>query len=347
MDLIDLEAHFFTRDYVEYLRQRRDPPRMERLKSGGVWEERLWLTQDMYALRTDTLDSLLDFEGERLKTMDGAGVAVQVLTLGGPGCEPFEPSEGREMAEATNNELGKIVQRHPDRFVGFAALAPQDPEGAADELERCVRDLGFKGAKINSHVRGEYLDDEKFWIIFERAERLGVPIYLHPRLPSPRMIGPYADYGYGLAGAALGFAAETQLHTYRLIYSGLFDRYPGLTIILGHMGEGLPYWMFRMDYPWLKPAGGKTALSRRPSEYVLSNFLMTTSGMFHMPAFMCAYLALGAEKIVFATDYPFEKSSQAKGFMDRLPICDRDREKICSGNAAKLLKLYDLHRIVG
>ncbi|MBW2031135.1 MAG: amidohydrolase family protein [Deltaproteobacteria bacterium] len=240
MDLIDLEAHFFTRDYVEYLRQRRDSPRMERVKNGGVWEERLWLTQDMYALRTETLNPLLDFEGERL----------------------------------------------------------------------------------------------------------GVPIYLHPRLPSPRMIGPYADR-YGLAGAALGFAAETQLHSCRLIHSGFFDRYPGITIILGHMGEGLPYWMFRMDSPWLKPAGGKTALSRRPSEYVLSNFLMTTSGMFHMPGFMCAYLALGAEKIVFATDYPFEKSIQAKGFMDWLPICDRDREKICSGNAAKLLKLYDLHRIVG
>ena len=271
--------------------------------------------------------------------MDQAGISIQALTLGGPGCEPFEPSEGVEMAGKSNDELARVIKRHPERFVGFAALAPPDPDRAADELERCVLDLGFRGAKITSHIQGEYLDDEKYWCIFERAERLGVPIYLHPRLPSPSMLKPYAEYGYGMAGAALGFAAETQLHAYRLVYSGLFDKHPGLIIVLGHMGEGLPYWMSRMDYPWFSRSGGRTSLERRPSEYVSSNFVMTTSGMFYMPAFMCAYLALGAEKIVFATDYPFEKGKQAAGFMDRLPICDTDRKKICSENAEKLLKL--------
>ena len=153
------------------------------------------------------------------------------------------------------------------------------------------------------------------------------------------MIGPYADYGYGLAGAALGFAAETQLHAYRLIYSGLFDNFPRLKIMLGHMGEGLPFWMFRMDYPWLSRSGGRTALLRRPSDYVGTNFIMTTSGMFYMPAFMCAYFAVGAANIVFASDYPFEKSKQAAAFMARLPVCKTDREQICHRNAEKLLKL--------
>lgn len=339
MKLIDLEAHFFTEEYVDYLRRRREPPRLERIEVEGQVEERLWLNDELYALRTHTIEPLLDFEKKRLAEMDEAGIAIQVLTLGGPGCEDFEPSEGVEMAGKSNDELATVIKRHPERFVGLAALAPQDPDRADDELERCVSDLGFRGGKINSHVQGEYLDNEKYWSIFERAERLGAPIYLHPRLPSPAMIKPYADYGYGLAGAALGFAAETQLHAYRLIYSGLFDRYPGLIIVLGHMGEGLPYWMSRMDYPWLSRSGGRTPLDRKPSEYVSTNFMMTTSGMFYMPAFMCAYLALGADKIVFASDYPFEKSKHAAGFMDRLPISERDRAKICSGNAEKLLKL--------
>jgi 5-carboxyvanillate decarboxylase len=339
MTLIDFEAHFFTETYVDYLRHRTQAPRLEAVEAGGQKEEKLWLTEDLYAFRTFTLKPLLDFEEMRLSEMDAAGISLQVLTLGGPGCEPFEPSEGVEMARKSNDELAKVIGRHPERFVGLAALAPQDPDKAAEELERCVRDLGFRGAKINSHVQGEYLDNKKYWGIFERAEKLDVPIYLHPRLPSPEMIGPYADYGYGLAGAALGFAAETQLHAYRLIYSGLFDRYPRLKILLGHMGEGLPYWMFRMDYPWLSRSGGRTALLRRPSDYVGTNFIMTTSGMFYMPAFMCAYFALGAANIVFASDYPFEKSKKAAAFMARLPVCETDREQICHQNAEKLLKL--------
>ena len=253
MRLIDLEAHFFTTDYVAYLRQRKASPRLETVEVAGQKEERLWLNEDLYALRTYTLDPLLDFEEVRLAEMDAAGVSMQVLTLGGPGCEPFESSEGVDMARRSNDELAKVIKKHPDRFVGFAA--------------------------------------------------------------------------------------ETQLHAYRLIYSGLFDKYPGLKIMLGHMGEGLPYWMFRMDYPWLSRSGGRTPLSRKPSDYVITNFIMTTSGMFYMPAFMCAYLALGAGNIVFASDYPFEKSTQAAAFMERIPICETDKERVCHGNAEALLKL--------
>lgn len=340
MKLIDFEAHFFTEDYVAYLRQRQAPPRLEAVEVEDQREERLWLTDKLFASRTFTLRPLLDLEEMRLAEMDEAGITIQVLTLAGPGCELFEPSEGVEMARKSNDQLADAIKKYPDRFVGFAALAPQEPDKAADELERCVKKLDFRGAKINSHVRGgEYLDDEKYWGIFERAEQLDVPIYLHPRLPSPAMIKPYADYGYGLAGAALGFAAETSLHAMRLILSGLFDKYPGLRIILGHLGESLPFWLQRIDYPWRRKSGGKVAIAMRPSDYVKNNFFVSTSGMFFMPAFMCAYLALGADNIVFASDHPLEESKQAVQFVETLPISDSDKHKICHASAEKLLNL--------
>lgn len=340
MKLIDFEAHIFTTDYVDYLRSRKDCPRMETVEVDGQKQDRIWLTPQICTSRAKTMVPLLDTAEIRLAEMDRAGITLQVLTLAGPGCELFEPSEAVEVVRKSNDELAEVIKRHPDRFAGMAAIAPQEPDKAADELERCIKELGFRGLKINSHVRGgEYLDDEKYRVIFERAEQLDVPIYIHPRLPSPQMIKPYADYGYGLAGPGLGFAAETQLHAYRLIYSGLFDRYPGLKIVLGHMGEGLPFWMFRMDHPWSSFSDGGVSLGRKPSDYVKDNFVITTSGMFYLPAILCGYLALGADNILFASDYPFEESSHAADFMRGVPICDGDKEKIGYGNAEKLLKL--------
>lgn len=341
MRIIDLEAHVFTRDYVDCLRHRKDYPRIETAGRNGKEEERIFLTREISSSRAKTMELLFDTEDKRLKEMDAAGIDMQVLTLAGPGVELFEAAEGTEQARKSNDELAQIIKGHPDRFVGMGAIAPQDPDRAADELERCVKELGFRGIKINSHVRGEYLDQEKYRVIFERAERLDVPIYIHPRLPSPQMIKPYADYGYGLAGPGLGFAAETQLHAYRLIYSGLFDRYPGLKILLGHMGEGMPFWLFRMDHPWSARSDGAVSLEWRPSDYAKKNFVITTSGMFYMPSIMCGYMAMGADSIVFASDYPFERSEHAADFIRNVPICDADKEKICHGNAERLLKLNE------
>lgn len=339
MKIIDLEAHILTKSFLDCLRSRKGFPRWETREVDGKKQEGILLTPEIWTARVKTMAPLLDREEIRLAEMDQAGITIQVLTLAGPGCELFEPSEGTEIARESNNELAEVIKKHPDRFVGMAALAPQEPEKAADELERCVKELDFRGAKINSHVRGEYLDDKKFWVIFEQLEQLDIPLYIHPRLPSPAMIKPYADYGYGLAGPGLGFAAETQLHAYRLIYSGLFDQFPKLKIMLGHMGEGLPFWMFRMDHPWSGLSDGKVTVKQKPSYYAKNNFVITTSGMFYMPAIMCGYLALGADNIVFATDYPFEESSHASSFIQNVPICDTDKEKICHGNAEKLLKL--------
>jgi 2,3-dihydroxybenzoate decarboxylase len=338
MKIIDFEAHFFTDEYVEYLRSRKEPPNFVTFDKGGQKEEVMCLAKGVWAPRTKNLEALLDLDQGRIEKMDAAGISVQVLSLAGPGCELFEPSEGTELARRSNDKLAEAIKRHPDRFLGFASLAPQDPDGAVKELERTVKELGFKGAKINSHVRGgEYLDEEKYWVIFEKAEKLGVPIYIHPRIPSPQMLKPYADYGYALAGAALGFGAETALHAMRLIMSGVFDRFTRLKIILGHLGEALPFWLDRLDRKYEFDL--KVKLCRKPSEYIKNNFLMTFSGMFFTPAFICVYLALGADNILFASDYPFEPCEDATQFIEKVPICDIDKQKICYDNAHKLLGL--------
>ena len=246
------------------------------------------------------------------------------------------------MARQTNDELAEAVKRYPDRYVGLAAMAPQDPEGSARELERAVTKLGMKGAKLNSHAKGEYLDDEKFWPIFEAAEGLDVPIYLHPTWPAPSIIKGFGEYGFPLAGPPFGFGVETSLHTMRLLYSGVFDRYPGLKIVLGHMGEGIPFWLYRIDFYWLKPWVApelKPKIENRPSYYINKNFLFTSSGMHYLPAFICAYMALGADLIAFGADHPFETSKESLESLGILPICEADKEKFFHGNAEKLFKI--------
>jgi 2,3-dihydroxybenzoate decarboxylase len=331
MKVIDLEAHFFTEEYLEYLRARREVPRLETVEDERHEKfEQLSYGPGLHLPHRVTLKYLLDLGEGRMREMDAVGIDMQVLSLSNPGPEAFEdPSEATAIAKKINDELSNIIRKYPERFIGLAALAPQVPDVAADELERAVKKLNLKGAKMNSHVRGEYLDDEKYWVIFERAEKLGVPIYLHPKLPSPQMLKPYADYGFALAGASWGFAAETSLHAMRLIYSGVFDKYPQLIIILGHLGEGLPFWLSRIDYSWLRKTHDIAMKNvRKPSDYVRNNFMMTTSGMFFQPAFMCAYLALGADRLLFAVDYPYEANKEAVQFMEAAPICDSDKEKI-------------------
>ncbi|MFC1892214.1 amidohydrolase family protein, partial [Thermodesulfobacteriota bacterium] len=283
-------------------------------------------------------DKLLDTGEGRLKFMDDAGVDMQVLS--GHGVQSLESSDGIEWSKKANNKLSEVVEKHPDRFIGLASVAPQSPDEAVEELERAVKELGLKGLCIQSHARDEYLDDRKYWPIFEMAEKLDVPIYLHPAIPSKAILKPYADQGFYLSGPVLGFAADLALHTMRLIHSGLFDMYPKLKIILGHMGEGLPYWLPRLDFYWTEPhVSEDLPIKKKPSEYIKTNFTITTSGLFFQPALICAYMALGADKIAFAVDYPHEDTEKALRFIKEAPICDSDREKICHLNAEKLFKL--------
>ena len=341
MKKIAIEEHFFTQNYIDYQRSKTgmvsEVASKERMKKG-----KLEKFENVVA-RPGEIEECLDVDNKRLKTMDAAGIDIQVLSFSSPGTEGMDNTEdATAMAKQTNDELAKIIKRHPGRYSGFATIAAQDPGNAARELKRAVKDLGLVGVKINSHVQGEYLDDTKFWPIFEMAEKLEVPVYLHPRSPSPDLIKPYLKYPI-LATAVWGFAAETGLHAMRLICSGLFDKYPGLQIILGHLGEGFPFWMWRMDDHRWDEAGVPDPLTpkiaNKISYYVKNNFFATTSGNFWMPAFLCAYFALGADRIMFAVDYPMESSKHATALIENAPICDLDKEKIFHLNAEKLLRI--------
>lgn len=340
MKVIDLEAHFASREYMEYVRSREGMPGSPGLSREGMPGGPPGLSREGMPRtpRASQIRDGLDLGEGRLKVMDAVGIDMQVLSVAPPNVQQFEASEGTAWSRKVNDELSAAVKKYPDRFIGLAAVAPQSPGEAADELERAVTELGLKGVCIRSHARDEYLDDRKYWVIFERAEKLDVPIYLHPAIPSKDMLKPYADYG--LSGPVLGFAADLALHTMRLIFSGMLDTYPKLKIILGHMGEGLPFWLSRIDFAWLRPnLREKLAIERRPSEYIKTNFTITTSGMFFQPALICAYLALGADKITFAVDYPHEENEKALQFMKEAPICDSDKEKIYHLNAERLFKL--------
>jgi 5-carboxyvanillate decarboxylase len=338
MKVIDLEAHFFTRDYLDYLRSREKVPREVVYDNEMV----LWYTEAACSPRSFEIDEKMVELGEkRLNVMKAAGVTKQVLSLSPPSVQYFEEAEGVLWAKRINDELAKIIKHYPESYIGLASVAPQSPNVAAAEIERAVTELGLKGVMLQSHVGEEYLDAEKYRVIFKKAEELKAPIYLHPDIPCGSMLRYYADYGFDLAGPTLGYAADAALQVMRLILSGLFDVCPGLQMMLGHMGEGLPYWLDRMDFSWKKPWIGEKAIhiERPPSDYLRTNFTITTSGMSFSPAFMCAYMGLGADRIAFAVDYPYEDSGEALRFIQEASIRDDEKEKILHLNAEKLFNL--------
>lgn len=344
MKRIAIEEHFLTESYLNYMRARKDYPRVTIVEDESHRKfERVCASPIMIGARyPDVTTKLTDLGNGRLSEMDKAGIDMQVLSLAAPGVELLDTTDAIMIAKETNDELSEVIEKYPERFAGFATLARNDPGGAAEELERAVKKLGLKGAHVNSHFNGEYLDDRKYSVILETAQTLNVPIYIHPREPSPAMVKPYQDYP-DLCRAMWGYAAEVGLHAMRLICGGIFDRYPSLKIILGHMGEGLPYWLWRMDDIWLNEGVISTPhtkkLNKMPSQYVKENFLVTISGMFWQPAFLCAYLALGADRMLFAVDYPYESNKEAVQFIETVAICDGDKEKICHLNGEKILAL--------
>jgi 2,3-dihydroxybenzoate decarboxylase len=270
--------------------------------------------------------------------MDAAGVDVQVLSFGSPGPQNFDAATAIPMARDANDRLYEAMQAHPDRFAGFAALATAAPEVAADELERCVTKLGFKGTMIHGHTQGSFLDERKYWPIFERAAALDVPIYLHPTYPHPDAVKAYFGGYEELARAGWGFAIDTSTHFLRIVFAGVFDAYPKLQFILGHLGEGLPFAMHRLNDHTYRSAK-RRGLQRTPLEYLKQNMLVTTSGNWYPPAFLCTMLALGVDNILFAIDWPYEPNTAGMRFLDELTISDADKEKIAHGNAERILRM--------
>ncbi len=278
--------------------------------------------------------ALTDFDDIRLKAMDSAGIEKAVLSVAGPGVqvEPNVAAANKAAAEA-NDFLAEKIARHPTRYEGFAHIALQDPNAAARELERCVK-MGFKGAMINGHSLGHYLDERQFDPFWAKAEELGAPIYLHPADP----VEQYATYGnYNeIKRATWGWGVETGTHTLRMIFGGVFDRFPKALLLLGHLGESLPYMLWRIDSR-AKLYG--VELKREPSDYIRNNIAVTISGMYSPEPLHCAVSALGASRVMFSADFPFEDIKEAGHFMDDVAIDTELREAIAWRNAARILNI--------
>ena len=282
---------------------------------------------------------LEDLGALRLREMDEAGIDIQVLSHGAPSTQKLTGEGAVALARRVNDRLRDAVSLRPTRFAGFAALPTSDPAAAADELERCVTQLGFKGAMLHGMANGVFLDDQRFWPIYERAAKLGVPIYLHPSLPHPAVMDVYyKDYAKDfpmVIRAAWGFTVETATLAVRLVLSGVFEKHPGLNIILGHLGEMLPFFVWRIDHALARP--GQKSLSFR--DVFCNHFHVTTSGNFSDPALICCMMELGVDRILFSVDWPFVANPPAVRWMESVPLSDADKAKILSGNAKRLLRL--------
>ncbi len=319
MRTIALEEHFVTEALTGY-----------GASTAGVAQPHVW---------AEASRRLLDLTGERLAEMDTSGVDVAVLSLNSPGLQAETDAATAVRAATTVNDfLAGVIAEHPDRFGGFAALPLQDPAAAAKELDRAVTQLGFSGALVNAHTNGVYLDDPSLRTVWERAAGFDVPLYLHPGngydtahvlSGHPELVGPMWSWG-----------TDTSTHALRLVFGGVFDDFPDAKLLLGHMGEGLPATLWRLDSRWAFHNHRGIELAReRPSDYLRHNLYITTSGVCSDAPLLCALLALGAEHILFATDYPFESMSVATTFIETAPVSEADRAKITHGNAERLLRI--------
>lgn len=288
-------------------------------------------------------DRLLDLGSLRLREMDEAGIDVQVLSHNAPATQRLDPDSAAAIARGANDRLKKVVDESNGRFAAFAALPTASPKAAADELERTVTRLGFKGAMIHglTWIGAEklFIDDRRFWPIFERAAALDVPLYLHPAVPHPAVVEAYyRDYlksHPALLTAAWGFTVETATQAVRIVLSGVLDEYPGLKLILGHLGESLPFSAWRIDMALARPGGRATPFR----DAFRNHFWITTSGNFSTPALLCSILEMGVDRILFSVDYPFVANAPGIEWLREAPLADADRRKILGENASRLLKL--------
>ncbi len=288
-------------------------------------------------VRTELGARLTDFDDQRLAEMDAGNIEYAVLSQTAPGVQA-EPDTALAIRRAReNNEfLAGRVARHPKRLGGFAHVAMQDPKVAADELERSVREYGFKGAMVNGHTLGRYYEDPAFDVFWERAQALDVPVYLHPA--SFSKVPALLDGMPVLHGATWGWGVETAGHALRLLFGGVFDRFPKLVVLLGHMGEFLPFQRWRMDSRFAAYPMGVT-LARKPSQYIGTNILITTSGVCSAPSLVGAIGEMGAQAVLFSVDYPYESTADACAFIEQAPLDDATRALVCHGNARRLFKL--------
>ena len=285
---------------------------------------------------------LTDLDDLRLQHMDEAGIAMQVLALTSPGVQFMDTATAVSFARSANDFLADAIARHPTRFAGMLAVAPQDPAAAAKEIERGVTQLGIHAVVINSHTQGQYLSDPKFWDIFAAAEALNVPIYLHPNALPPKMLEPFQECG--LDGAIYGFGVETGLHALRIVTAGVFDRFPKLQMVLGHMGEALPFWAYRLDYMHRATVLSQRydsvkPIRRQPSDYLKDNFYVTNSGVAWAPAVKFAQDFMGMDRVLYAMDYPYQHAVDEVSVLDNMALSPEDKKRFFQSNAEALFKI--------
>ena len=287
------------------------------------------------------MELLPEIGDKRLKSMDEAGITVQVLSNAGPAADLVPGPDGVALARAINDHLAEAIARHPDRFAGFAALPMQSPDAIAAELNRAVKELGFVGAMVNGTTEGRFLDDPRYDSLLAAATALDVPIYIHPHLPpEPVRQAYYSNLPDGAARvletAGWGWHSETAIHLLRLVLAGTLDKHPRLKIIIGHMGEMLPMMMARIDEVFVHDV---SHLKRPISRAIRDQVWLTTSGVFDAPPFICALLTFGIDRIMFSVDYPFATNAEGAAFLERVAPAPGDREKLTHRNADALLKL--------
>jgi hypothetical protein len=323
MRTITLEEHFTSPAFLEGPGR---PRKEQALKAGGRFAK--------------IFEQLADLGDGRLAEMDAAGIDMQVLSLTSPGTEQLEAADALALTQEANDLLADTVKKHPTRFAGLAVLPTSAPDKAALELDRRVREQNFVGAVIHGHNRGRYLDDQFYWPILESAEKLDVPIYLHPTQP-PK---PVIEASYGgfappvsdmFAGSGWGWHIETAVHIIRIILGGVFDRYPKLQFVIGHLGEGLPFMLQRLDSMPM----AVTKLKRPISAYLRNNINYTIAGFNFSSTFLDLLLEVGVERIMFSADHPYASMAQARAFLEQLPVSAADRERIAHGNAERLFKV--------
>jgi len=285
---------------------------------------------------------LTDLDQLRLQHMDEAGIDRQVIGLTAPGVQVLDKASAVSFSRLANDQLADAIRRHPARFSGMIAVAPQDPAAAAKEIERGVGQLGMHAVIINSHTQGQYLSDPRFWDIFAAAESHDAPIYLHPNAMPPGMLHPFQECG--LDGAIYGFGVETGLHAMRIITAGVFDRFPKLRMIIGHMGEALPFWAYRLDYMHRATVKSQRYESMKPirklpSDYLRENFYVTNSGVAWEPAIKFTQAFMGVERVLYAMDYPYQYAVDEVGFMDEMDLSPEDKTRFFQTNAQAVFKI--------
>ncbi|WP_159501774.1 amidohydrolase family protein [Microbacterium sp. 18062] len=337
---IAVEEAYAPRELLdEYVRMLRDEP----VEIGFRSLMGYFLTSTHPQPRS-VVDRLADLGEQRIADMDATGIDHQVLSLTSPGTQVLDVARARAFAELANDRITEAVRAHPTRFSGLAAVGFEDAPSAIDELDRAVGRLGLRGLIANSHIKGTYLDDPRYLPILEKTADLGVPVYLHPQTLPDDAIRPYREAG--LDGAVWGFAAETGLHLLRMITSGLFDRIPGLRVVVGHLGEGLPYWLHRIDHMHAKQvAAGRyeaiKPLQQRPSEYLRTHVFLTTSGMPWEPAITFARQVVGAERVMYAMDYPYQFVGAEVEQLECLPYPEEERRAFFQTIAEDVFSLRD------